>query len=379
MNQAWRFARWAGVLTQVCITAWALPGLAQQAGAGAGGGLPDEPNWRAVCAEVVQAPLPSAAQALADAAARQPVAANLPAFPLDGCDAEAEYYGYGGPGAGGPNFHLHPRYAAALKCGYLQREHPTPQFGDSFEGPGVLAMLYANGYGVPRDTTLALRFACEVKLAAGAEMEGRIGRLEALRDGKLPKKPPFDLCDDATSGGMGGHCEEIAQNLADSGRRRRLAVAQAKLPARAQAMLPGLEQAERTLEQVRGTQEYTGGGGSGAGGFRLLDQGQLREQFVINLERFAKGDLPAASPAERRKTEAELARVYAAAETAPVETYPGAVQPQGVAATQEAWRRLFAEWMRFVPVAYPGLSVGAVAVELERLRTHQLLKLSPAG
>lgn len=359
----------------VVIAACGVQGsLLAQAAPGAGNALPDEPNWKAVCSQALKLSLPETAAHLDERVAPPPasILAKTYAFPVDGCDESAAYYGYGEP-AGSPD------YEGALTCGYLQRKYPEQSAGDPFQGPGVLSMLYANGYGVTRDYALAIRFSCENTWAADAEMEERIGRLEALQAGRLKNAKPFDLCDDATSGLMGGACELVQQKQADVGRTRRLAALRAQLPPRAQAMLPSLQAAETAFEQTRKKREYAGGGGTGAAGFVLEDQGQLREQFVINLERFARGNVPRASGIDRRQADAALARAYAAVQAAPVAPYPGAVQPQGVAATQQAWRALFAAWMQFVPVAYPGLSAEAAAVELDRLRMHQLQKLTPAN
>ncbi|MGI4827284.1 MAG: hypothetical protein ACRYFU_03700 [Janthinobacterium lividum] len=68
-----------------------------------------------------------------------------------------------------------------------------------FYGPGVLTMLYANGYGTPRDYKLALRFACEQSWASDAEFALRVGHLEALSHTPA-QSYTFDLCEDTTSG-----------------------------------------------------------------------------------------------------------------------------------------------------------------------------------
>lgn len=69
-------------------------------------------------------------------------------------------------------------------------------------------MIYANGSGVPRNADLALKFACEIEDEASAEQEARINHLLLLRQmSDLPVAPPFDLCDNITSGFMGAYCE----------------------------------------------------------------------------------------------------------------------------------------------------------------------------
>ena len=68
-----------------------------------------------------------------------------------------------------------PTTRGALQCGWYERAHLDPSVGNMFEGPGILAMLYANGQGVPRNYDLAIRFACEGDWTAEAEQELRIG------------------------------------------------------------------------------------------------------------------------------------------------------------------------------------------------------------
>src|SRR5258708_1331388 len=109
------------------------------------GDFPSEPNWRQVCDKALAQPQtpPSFARA-------------IPESQLKNCDSEALYYGYDRP--------ADP--SAALQCAYYERAHQDPSVVAAFAGPGVLTMLYANGKGVRRNYDLAIRFACEIPLAA---------------------------------------------------------------------------------------------------------------------------------------------------------------------------------------------------------------------
>ena len=322
----------------------------------------EEHDWESVCSQALAAPLPSAAEELARAEEAEP------APKVGECEEQRLYYGFGKP----------PEYPAALRCAYQHRAHPDAPSNTMLEGAGTLAMLYANGDGVPRDYTLAIRFACEARDRGGQNNEPRIGVLEALRDGKLPAGTIFDLCDEQMSGAMGGYCSELSEKKAATGRARRMAAIEARLSPQVRAMLPALEKDEDAFEQARIHGEYPGGGGSGSAGFALEDQNKLREQFVINLERFSTGKVPNSSPADRQKAQAELDATYKAA-------LPGSREPStsfggptriGVAATEAAWDRLFSQWLLFAAVAFPEVSPDAVATELLRLRIHQLKKVA---
>ena len=321
----------------------------------------EEPDWQTVCSQALANPLPPAAAALAGSASAQPalVAAQ--------CDEQALYYGFG----------QSPNYQAALQCAYRHRAY---HHDGSLQGAGTLAMLYANGHGVTRDYALAIRFACEVGKRAGQNNPERIGRLEALRDGKLPAGTAFDLCDEQMSGAMGAFCSDLSEKQADVGRARRIAAIEAHLSQQAKTMFADLQADENAFEQARIKGEYPGGGGSGSVGFALDDQNKLREQFVINLERFSAGKLPKASPAIRQQARQELDAVCAAALAVPRDPSTpftfGNPTVNGLKATQAAWEKLFRQWMLFVPAAFPTLSQDAAATELLRLRIHQVRKAS---
>jgi hypothetical protein len=97
----------------------------------------------------------------------------------------------------------------------------------------VLMMLYANGFGVPRDLDIAMHYACSLDFVAKAEMEARIAHLAKLQPGAV-----FDQCDDITSGAMGGRCAEIGEAQA-------LRVRQARLDRMARALPASLQPAFR--------------------------------------------------------------------------------------------------------------------------------------
>jgi TPR repeat protein len=338
------------------------PGISGKPASNAASELFEEPNWQTVCSQSLANPLPPGAATLARSAS------NEPALAAGQCDEQALYYGFGES----------PNYQMALECAYRHRAHPEAPTNSLLEGAGTLAMLYANGEGIPRDYTLAIRFACEAGNTGGQNTEQRIGRLEALRDGKLPAGTTFDLCDQQMSGVMGAYCSDLSTKQDDVGRARRIAAIQAHMSREAQTMLAALQADENTFEESRRKGEYPGGGGSGSVGFALNDQNKLREQFVINLEHFSISRLPKASPANRRLAQRDLDAAYAAVLAVPRDPNAPFGDPtvNGLKATQAAWEKLFEQWMLFVPVAFPELSRDAVATELLRLRIHQVKKAS---
>ncbi len=105
------------------------------------------------------------------------------------------YYGIGAP----------KDYVKARKLAFIEWE-AADNYGP-FEGPGIILMLYANGYGVKRNLDLCIRLACANIGGAPAEVEYRVQHLKKMKANI--SKEVFDVCDDATSGYMSGWCQSI--------------------------------------------------------------------------------------------------------------------------------------------------------------------------
>ena len=245
-----------------------------------------------------------------------------------------------------------------------------------FYGPGVLTMLYANGKGVPRNYDLAIRFACEQDVAAEAEQALRIGHLEYLR-ANGPQARNFDLCNDVPSGQNEGACAAVEARWLDAQRAPKLAAAAAALPVAAKTLFTALQKAEEAFETARIENEIDLSG-SARGAFQYEDQSGLRDQFVINLERFGRGDVPPVSEPDLAKLDRELNVVYQQIQRAKAKSWKlGTITPQGIRATQRQWLELTEAWVSFARAAYPELSPECVRAQLIRLRLHQLRELVP--
>ncbi len=307
-------------------------------------------NWERVCR----------------AAKAQPLAFLSPDGPLSPsqlahCDEMALYYGLGEK----------PDYAAALQCGWYQRAHPQPSNGNMFYGPGVLTMLYANGQGVGRNYDLAVRFACENEWAADAESALRIGHLEHLRT-THSEDATFDLCDDITSGLSDGYCTSIQTRTRDTVRAKEIDLVLKKLSSAANSAFPFLEAAEAAFEEARVHGEVDLSGTSRAA-FQLEEEAKLRDQFLINLQRFGSGDMPPASAAHLSRLEAQLNEVYQRIQDAPADKWEfGTVKPDGIRNTERKWLALVDAWIAFARTAYPDPPASRIRAQLIRLRLDQL-------
>jgi uncharacterized protein YecT (DUF1311 family) len=286
--------------------------------------------------------------------------APLSAAQLAKCDSEALYYGFGSK----------PDYAAALQCAWYERAHPDTVNADMNRGVGVLTMLYANGRGTATDLDLAIRFTCEQRWAAPAEMTLRLQHLMEIKDGK-PQQMPFDMCDDITSGLNMGKCADVQQRFADADRDKKLSAITAKLTPSQRRLYEHLYSAEENFEIVRVNNEIDLSGTARAM-FALSDRGKLRDQFLINLQRFSRSDVPQATAAEVNNLDAQMNVLYQKIMQAPVDAFLGTVKPPGIRDTQRAWLQLRDAWMDFGKSAYPRLSPDRVMAQLIRLRLNQL-------
>ena len=310
-------------------------------------------NWQDVCQR----------------AGAQPLASIEPAGPLTNtqlprCDETALYYGLGGK----------PDYAAALQCGWFQRAHPQHLIGNMFYGPGVLTMLYANGRGVRQNYDLAIRFACENDWASEAESAYRIGHLEYLK-ARTPPSATFDLCDDITSGLSDGSCTSIRTRARDATRAQEIGLLVSKLPLSAKQAFAPLEAAETAFEKARVQGEVDLSGTSRAA-FQLQEEAKLRDQFLINLQRFGRGDVPIASVADLSSLDRMLNDVYQRIQHSSAEKWEsGTIKPEGIRETERKWVSLIDAWVTFGHAAYPKLSAVRIRAQVIRLRLHQLRSL----
>lgn len=170
------------------------------------------------------------------------------------------------------------------------------------EDDAVLMMLYANGFGVAKDTGIAIHHACKLEFIAKAEMEGRIAHLSG------PQRPGavFDQCDDITSGYMGTVCAGIREGQVDRDRKARLERTAQTMPHNARQAFAALR---RAADRYAGAAENDMQG-SAAVGRAIAREGKLRTQFADTLSEVLDNKLPAASSQDLVRIDKELNTVY---------------------------------------------------------------------
>jgi TPR repeat protein len=319
------------------LFAFPLPALAQTA----------EPSAKAACAAIL---------------ARHVEPRLDPRVEAD-CDSSAFYYGIG----------RERDYAAAAACAEMERFKQVNKDDSLFTGSGVLAMVYANGEGVPRNVEDARHYVCEIKEADAAETEARLKLLDQIA--MTPKGAPhFDLCKTGSSGLSEGWCASIEVRLHDAKRYEEMVKIFDALTPAGQEAFKKLQAAEGAFEEQRTVKEVDQTG-TARGAFSLEEEDRMRAQFVSDLKLFAKPDF--SEPVTLAVVDAKVNAEYANLQANGARIFrDGTITPAGVAETQAAYIKLREAWRAYAAVVYPTVAGDAVVTQLARERLYHLHKLS---
>jgi uncharacterized protein YecT (DUF1311 family) len=210
------------------------------------------------------------------------------------CDASALYYRKRSQAATSP-----AEWKMVRECALAR--------GDN----AVLMMLYANGFGVPRDTDIALHYACSLDFAAKAEMEARVAHLA----NGLPAGAVFDQCDDVTSGRMGAVCAAIRQSQDNRVRAARLDRVARALPASALPAFRKLRAAAEAYASAAAAEVDMQG--TAASALAIEHEDKLREQFTRAVVDAVDHKLAAAPAADATQLDGALNAAYQTLMSAP--------------------------------------------------------------
>ncbi len=272
------------------------------------------------------------------------------------CDAGALYYGIG-------------RVAnpvAARLCALADPAATGPS-----SGPALLATIYANGRGAPRDLDLAIAYACRID-GAPAEMDARIAHLTRLKAGAA-NPIPFDVCDDVTSGAMTSACTRRDAERSASLREAALAAIGNGLDAGKQAAFIKLLGAERIYAKSVGERETDSEGTMGPARVIAAEEAQ-NEIFMTTLRALLAGRLPAATsslPDADRSLADAYDKLIGLKDTADL----GSVEKSGIEATQRAWVVYRDAFAAFARIAAPDGAAQAARTELTVQRAKDLSAL----
>lgn len=280
------------------------------------------------------------------------------------------------------------RRSRALDLYYLKRDQTatTPgewrQVRETARAAGndaVLMMLYANGYGVARDTDRAIYHACRLDTAK-AEMEGRVAHLAS--GAAAFDSQPFDLCDHITSGRMGAVCAGIDETRAGRARTARLERLAAALPSPARAPFARLRKAAAVFaKQSLREADMTG---TAAAAVAIRRRGRREDEFLEAVLATAQGKLKRANAAELAQLERQLDARYrqALAKPSAQEGHPeriaySTVTRDDLRASQRAWLAYRDAWSPYLAAARAPADLTSLRVLLTRQRIVQLSRFHP--
>ncbi len=301
-------------------------------------------NWKAVCDQVRNLPLPTEDRPSPDEAKA-----------IQGCSSEDIYYGITGP--------ADP--VKARKCAYIELEQ-----GDEmvFGGSSSLMTIYANGRGAKRNYDLAIKFAC-LQEGAPAEMEGRIQNLTVKKQTGW-KGDNFSLCDDITSGFMQGHCEAHRERFKEVERKRKTEALTAKWSDADRKTFEKVRKAADSFFDLRSDSEVDLSG-TGRAAFEIEERRALENDFVAMIELLESGKLPIFTEKQFAEADKKLNAVYKKIQKAP-DFQEGTVTQEDIRKTQRAWIVYRDAWVAFSTSKYAGIAAESIKTQLTRKRTKML-------
>ncbi|HXU81830.1 MAG TPA: lysozyme inhibitor LprI family protein [Polyangia bacterium] len=278
---------------------------------------------------------------------------------LGGCRSEDLYYGISAP--------ADP--VRARQCAYLERDR-----GDDlvFGGSAMLMTIYANGVGAPRNLEVAIKLACHMKDVATGEMWTRVANLARRKKEQKPATA-FDLCDDASSGLMAGHCAAHAERIKGARRRQRIQQLASGWSAADRGALDDLRRTAGDYFKARVDNEIDLGG-TARGALQVEEQARLEDGLAQALEHLeSKHALPGRARAlasEDARLNSEYKRIQAATDTA----LWGTVDRAGIQKTQRLWLKYRDAWVALARRRYPALPSDEVQAWLTRARSQLLMQ-----
>lgn len=242
----------------------------------------------------------------------------------------------------------------------------------------VLAMLYANGFGVQRNLRLALRYSCETP-SAPAEMEGRVEHLTNMMNSGLgaTNTAPFDMCDDITSGMMQGVCAGIEEYRRNNARIAQLKSLVSSWSAAQKTSFVQLKTAMETFADARGANE-TDMSGTARGAMATAAESAELDLFLNDIKQFEGGGMPVYTAEELKSYDRRLNVVYQKIMRAKINSdyFSGlggtTISKESVKQTQRLWLKYRDAYVAFGAKRYSGVSAESWMALLTKRRVEQL-------
>lgn len=268
------------------------------------------------------------------------------------CSSEALYYGIGIP--------ADPQ--AAFRCAEL--EYADMMFG----GDRILATIYANGKGAPRDLDKAIALACRTGWAP-AEFNGRVRDLDELRRSGA-RDTEFHWCDNATSGYLTGYCVDQDRRMAEAARQAELAGIEAGFTGTSKARLIEVMAARDTFAKLRSEEVAHSGTMSAAD--QVAAENDVRAEFMDDLRSLVVKAHLWTQMQDDVRADAELNKVYKRVMARDYCQWMECDKASRIRQAQRSWLKYRDAWMAFAASA-GGKRLAQAALNLQtRHRIAQL-------
>jgi hypothetical protein len=267
-------------------------------------------------------------------------------------------------------------FSAARACAWQERLAQKASLQQNQQEPTawviggslILADIYFNGAGVPRNIPLAMRFACESEEGMAMLALPEIAKL----NGALPAHRPFEFCDYAvttfTMNFCGGYASEIESNL----RTRYYDSLRSSMTTEQRAAFEKLLAAERAYIEAHAFEVDQGGT---IRNLRTLGSQHILENlFRADLVQFERRHWPPLSAPQIAEADGLLQHEYQEkmqqlSKESQEQNADGAVSVQNLSKAEGAWEKYREAWTAFARLRYPVAADGIRAqITLDRYR-----------
>lgn len=238
----------------------------------------------------------------------------------------------------------------------------------------MVAEIYANGWGVPRNAKLAIALVCHAS-GVPAELQGMVDTLYATKDRKTLEKS-FLFCDHVTSGMNGGLCAARSDHMAEKSRTGSFTTLTKKWTAQQKKSLDALRKTADDFfrEHAGGEQDMSG---TARAQIAIDEEARLRDELLQNLKTFEAGQLP--KDRDFVKADKELNDLYGQImKRTNFDNFPGAVSKEGIKATQRKWIKYRDAWANFGTLKYQTTAPDTWKTWITKQRIDQLSEFAPS-
>jgi uncharacterized protein YecT (DUF1311 family) len=236
----------------------------------------------------------------------------------------------------------------------------------------AIAEIYANGWGVDRNSKLALALACHGS-SVPAELYSIVDFLYTTKNQKRIE-PEFKFCEHVTSGMNSGMCAfEQAQSMTRKREREfaRLTSGWTGQQKMAFGFLRNTADAY-ILEHANSELDLSG---SMRGAISIDEQVTFAEDFLKLVKESEVKHFPKNAPF--KKTNQELNSLYAKVMMRKFDDYAGGITNEGIKATQRKWIAYRDAWVAFAKARYPRTAPNVWKTKITKERIVILEKLLP--